>query len=734
MNLPGAIKEIVNKFGKEELLQQRFTNLISDYMGFVDYPALKRIFRDLANDKIIEEVYHACEKTEGSELFIKLEKTGQEFASRHKYKKDLVSYGIDSLLFALNKLQKVNEPFSNAYDASVNSSDLISSLNQKLAELKKQYIDGLEKLPVQPKDLIKDAPAYYTTKSLNYLYGIQTKIKVLTTQLNVSDSDWCENKLKEKIKKLKEVKANALLNKIEEKKKEYEKYFVVAAEAYQAFLQKYQALPNSDADLHLMLADNDSPDKESAVSASPDSIKEEILSLYNQLGRDYSSDVYWSDTIAEYKNKQEKIRDQLVQGYKSDYVLALDEAVQKFKEEALKENDIPKNYGLDKVSEKEKVFTEACEKFGITWHREFIKNRKEAFEKEKANALPVVIIMAEQEYSKIQNSIPSLYRQYQNGAYGIGKDKYKDTLDKITDAYKQLDKQEKKLKRLYSAAGKTNSNFCELGKKQCQQDVLREHMRTYTWLLDNRLRTSKGLIYRKSGYYDDETTTQLDKLENDIKKLYKDIKQPYNDFCEKEKERRLAESAVSTKEKAKNIFLKVACPAMALMFFGYNGINYANSSAEIEKINSLMSAADAKVSEGKQGEAIKMLESAKGSYKGSFRASHYNSKVEWKLEDVYLSITKTAKQSIEKGDFASARKILAGIPKEYIENSSKLEQDIDILNDKMEDMFDDKLQNLLQAISKSNGALDSEGKATLEELQQTDPDNYWLKIIKEKLK
>ena len=200
MKLNEAVKQIVTQFGEQTIVEQRLVNLLSDFLAFNDYPAVQQILREFVSHGYANELLDICNTYSGKDLLLNTDKIVRRFIKERRFKKDLATYAVECLLFGLGKQESVNEPFSNGFNPYANeSSDILDTLNQQLADFKKQYVDYLDKLPILPKDIIHNAAGYFTTESLNALYGLEIKIRVISEDLGLSDTSWCQTQLNNKI-------------------------------------------------------------------------------------------------------------------------------------------------------------------------------------------------------------------------------------------------------------------------------------------------------------------------------------------------------------------------------------------------------------------------------------------------------------------------------------------------------------------------------------------------------
>lgn len=221
MKLQEALKQLISQFGEDIVGDIKLANLLADFNAYGEYPAMKQIFKDSQKAgygvKLLE-AYRQDPKT----AIEKALNYSQEFAKVSKYKQDLISYGFDSILFGLGCLSNINEPLSKGFDPYSKADDnILDNLSNLLSSYQKQYLDLLDRLITLPKDILNDAPGFYSTEALNKLYAIKAKIYALQQQLNKKDYDWCKIKKYEKLSYYKQQKEDAVSKTLVDLKKSY---------------------------------------------------------------------------------------------------------------------------------------------------------------------------------------------------------------------------------------------------------------------------------------------------------------------------------------------------------------------------------------------------------------------------------------------------------------------------------------------------------------------------------
>lgn len=210
MKLQDAIKTLVKQFGDGIVSEVRLANLLADYNAYSDYPAMQQVFRDglkAGYGKKLLDVYKCNPKNaiDESMNFVK------EFAQKSNFKEDLVSYGFDCILFGLGCLSSVNEPISRGFNPhSKCNGNILDNLTDQLSSYQKQYMDLLDRLITEPKDILRDAAGYYSTEALNKLYTVEAKIYAIQQQLGKIDLEWCQKQLETKVAYYQKQKSDAV--------------------------------------------------------------------------------------------------------------------------------------------------------------------------------------------------------------------------------------------------------------------------------------------------------------------------------------------------------------------------------------------------------------------------------------------------------------------------------------------------------------------------------------------
>lgn len=252
MKLHEAISELIKQFGTEILSERRLTNLLSDYLAFTDSPSLQQVVKDFVCDESYPALISRIVNGKETDIKTYIDKVGLDFQRRTKSKKDLVNYVIDSYLFGFGLTKTVRDPSTSGFDAyAQESSHILQGLHEQLDELKKAYVDMLEKLPTLSTDVVFDTASYYSVEAQNQLYALKLKIAVIADQLGVKGAEWCDDLYESKLKSFFDEKKTAVEHRLAEEKRKYSdevENCIVKSE--NSYISKSGYLP-SDADKKL---------------------------------------------------------------------------------------------------------------------------------------------------------------------------------------------------------------------------------------------------------------------------------------------------------------------------------------------------------------------------------------------------------------------------------------------------------------------------------------------------
>lgn len=226
-----GIKSVVEVKGPEIIKSKVLVNMLADYGAYDEYPTTKIVLKEIVGQGYCQRIFDKFNNGSANGI-VDFDAEKKEFQKKTKYKEDIVSYVFDSLLFGLGVITSIEEPYSNGFDPyESESSDILEKLPSILEKLKKEYTKSLESLLIKPKDLIWDAPAYFSASSENKLFAIEGKIIVICSYLKRSELSWCKKQKNQLLSSYLTRKTNAVRELLDSKKNEYVKLIKKASKS-----------------------------------------------------------------------------------------------------------------------------------------------------------------------------------------------------------------------------------------------------------------------------------------------------------------------------------------------------------------------------------------------------------------------------------------------------------------------------------------------------------------------
>ncbi len=716
MKLYEAIKLIITQFGEQTLVEARLVNLLSDFLAFEDYPAVQHILKDFVAEGYSQQLLDCCLNKSGNDYTLGLDKIEADFVQAKKFKKDLSSYAIQSLLYGLGKINKVNEPFSNGFNPFVNeSSDILDTLSQQLADLKKQYIDYLDKLAILPKDPITEPAGYYTTSSLNVLYGIELKIRVIANDLGINEDSWGTTQRNQKIASFEKAKIDAVNRAIDKKKKEYEVQIDNLVAQYSKYVKDKEDVPQNDG------------------SSTLHFVADEINKLYQELHVDYTTDNYWTVKENDFTQRKLKAREQVAEKRKKEYQDSFEAIIRDYRDYIKKQKQIPQNDGFSKIQPLGEKLSKLYTRLGLVLPDNFFEDYQKKFIKEKENAIEPLIKDLENSYSE---EIKDVISQYKSALFAK---------NEVPTEYGQekLGHIEKRIRSVYEKAGINHPQMdfvrkaldsLEIQKRTLIAQLVDKLKKQYLHVLQEGITVPGNFYFKRSGYYNKKTTELLDQHASRIKQLCAAANINDDGFCETEKEKVLAQYEVDGKVMRNQIIWKLVVPVIISTFVTLHGLNYASSTGEIAEFDNNMNQASSLMTNGDLTGAMNTFMLARDSYEGSYRPTSYRDEANDKIDETFKVLSQKCNDLIEQRNLIGAKKLIEAIPPKLIEENHEISSGITTINQEIENVASQGVDELIRNIASNGGKLDDSGKNYLDQLLQLNPNDYWLKFVKNKEK
>lgn len=295
-----------------------------------------------------------------------------------------------------------------------------------------------------------------------------------------------------------------------------------------------------------------------------------------------------------------------------------------------------------------------------------------------------------------------------------------------------IEKFEKEIFNLYKEQGATYDNWCQTQKSILISKALDTEKNTYLSVIKNALVIPSSKIISKSAYFKPERRAEIEAREKLIIGMYNEKGDSYNNWCENEKDKLLSPYLVSKAKQIRQICLKILLPLSIIGGTGTQYASYSMSADSIAKFDQAISNGDRLLSSGDYGKAINCYLSAGNEYDGSYNSSSYKSDALSKADDTFNNLREVVETQIADKKYKIVFDELNSIPKEYLANNVAGNEWVEKTKVELKDAVDNEIDNIADFISNNNGKLGTEGKKRIEELLTISPDNYWLRLLKNK--
>lgn len=288
-------------------------------------------------------------------------------------------------------------------------------------------------------------------------------------------------------------------------------------------------------------------------------------------------------------------------------------------------------------------------------------------------------------------------------------------------------------------------------------DKLSALQKQYLDLLDRLVTLPNNLVVDAPAYYSAEALNQLYALEAKIAAIMEQLGKVDYAWCKNQRNQKLnvyhkrQKTAIEKDEKAKAEakererkhleeerrkkrmrYAAIGIVTVVMTGAAGTGISYVTSSDAIGEFEHTIQMGEQAASQREYGRALQLFENARTGYDGSFRTSHYRSIAEKHIDSSVEDAAVTCTNLIKQGNLLKAKEMLVSLPTSIVSKNTENEAKIKRTNEILSQAIASGLDELVENISKNKGHLDAIGKAKLKELLKTNPEDYWLNIIKNK--
>jgi len=165
-------------------------------------------------------------------------------------------------------------------------------------------------------------------------------------------------------------------------------------------------------------------------------------------------------------------------------------------------------------------------------------------------------------------------------------------------------------------------------------------------------------------------------------------------------------------------------------------INYSKHRVEIESFNSTIANGDKALAEGNSVDALNYYRSAQEEYTADYKLDHYKSIATEKMDEasnkIFEEYSSEIKGLLSKGDCKVAKQkyellVSLHITTDLTSYSSEFEKSL-------RDAVEERRDKVLKSISDNNGKPSAEDIAEIDNLLYCAPEDYYLNLIKSKMK
>ena len=117
MKLHEALRAVLKKSGSSVLDDRRFLSFLADYRAYDDYPAMKQVMKALADGGYAREFSCRIRNKNDRDTRLYAAYLKRALSEAYDFKQEFACYAADSIAYALEFTDSVNEPADHGYDA-----------------------------------------------------------------------------------------------------------------------------------------------------------------------------------------------------------------------------------------------------------------------------------------------------------------------------------------------------------------------------------------------------------------------------------------------------------------------------------------------------------------------------------------------------------------------------------------------------------------------------------------
>lgn len=116
MKLHDALRKAVREYGVRILEEKRLLFMLSDFGAFGEYPAAKEVLGDIVTGGAGKELVRLFLEEDSDWCLSYAQNLRKSLSDKKRFRKDLASYAVDSVLFGLGLVNAVAEPSDHGFD------------------------------------------------------------------------------------------------------------------------------------------------------------------------------------------------------------------------------------------------------------------------------------------------------------------------------------------------------------------------------------------------------------------------------------------------------------------------------------------------------------------------------------------------------------------------------------------------------------------------------------------
>ena len=116
MRLHDALRKAVREYGVRVIAEKRLLYILSDFRAFEEYPAMRQVLGSIAEEEYGKELVRLFLDDETDWCLSYAQNLRKSLSEKKRFREDLATYAVDSILFGLGLVNSVTEPSEHGFD------------------------------------------------------------------------------------------------------------------------------------------------------------------------------------------------------------------------------------------------------------------------------------------------------------------------------------------------------------------------------------------------------------------------------------------------------------------------------------------------------------------------------------------------------------------------------------------------------------------------------------------